>query len=295
MKHIRIGTRRSKLARIQAELVASKLHAWGVETTIIPIQTSGDQNQNAPLADIGGKALFCKELQLALLDDHIDIAVHSLKDLEVFHPQGLKLLTTIERDDPGDIFLTHKGNGELFLKDSPFVLGTCSPRRACFMKHLYPNVRIVPLRGNVETRLDKLSSGIIDATILAASGLNRLGILGQLTQQFDVIPLNKQHFTPACGQGIIAIEGKDYLYDFMQRIGHAPTYAQAILERYVQQVFEGTCHSALGAYATILGQKFNLQIQYEHPIHKDMHILHLNGDLKYYKTIIQDALGPIRI
>lgn len=291
MKILKVGTRGSPLALIQANTVCEKLNDHNIETELVVIQTSGDKNQASPLADIGGKALFAKELQHALLTDEIDIAVHSLKDLEPTHPKGLQLLTTLERGHVGDIFIAKKGCAKKNMqKDGvPFILGTCSPRRQHFIQDLYPKATVVPLRGNVGTRLKKLAEGQMDATIMAASGLLRLGIKKELEKDYDLILLDQKTFTPASCQGIIGIEGKESLYDMMQCIGHAPTYAQSVLERYAVHCFQGTCHSAIGALAKINIKTFHLHIQYQSPETKEIVYCEVNGELRQYKQIIEDA------
>jgi len=293
MKKLKVGTRGSPLALIQANAVCDKLKKNNIETELMIFQTSGDKNHTSPLADIGGKVLFAKELQHALLIDEIDIAVHSLKDLESTHPKGLQLLTALERDHVGDIFIAKKGYAKQYMqKDGdPFILGTCSPRREHFIQNLYPKVTIVPLRGNVGTRLKKLADGQMDATIMAAAGLLRLGIKKELEKDYDLILLDKNTFTPASCQGIIGVEGKEHLYDMMQCIGHAPTYAQSVLERYAVHCFRGTCHSAIGALSTIKGIKFHLHIQYQSPEKKRIIYCEVNGELRHYKQLIEDVFN----
>lgn len=291
MKKLKVGTRNSPLALLQAQRVCDKLKIHNIDTEITKIQTSGDKDQTRPLADLGGKVLFAKELQQALLNNDIDLAVHSLKDLETTHPKNLKLLATLERDHVGDVFITPKGCAQKYMQLSgpPFILGTCSPRRAFFIKNLYPNVIVQPLRGNIGTRLKTLADGKINATIMAAAAIQRLNIKNDLEEKYDLILLDQNIFTPASCQGIIGVEGKEHLYDLMQYISHAPTYAQSILERYAVQCFQGTCHSAIGSLATIKGEKFNLQIQYKSPKTGDMTISTIEGKLQKYKTLIEDA------
>lgn len=291
MKKLKVGTRSSPLALLQAQRVCDKLKIHNIQTEIIKIQTSGDKDQTRPLADIGGKVLFAKELQQALLNNDVDLAIHSLKDLETTHPQGLKLLATLERDHVGDVFITPKGCAQKYmhLSGPSFIVGTCSPRREYFIKNLYPNVIVKPLRGNIGTRLKTLADGTIDATIMAAAAIQRLNIKHDLEKEYDVILLDQNIFTPASCQGIIGVEGKEHLYDLMQYISHAPTYAQSILERYAVQCFQGTCHSAIGALAIIKGDSFTLQLQCKSPKTGHMSISTIEGKLQNYKTLIEDA------
>lgn len=291
MMKLKVGTRSSPLALVQAQRVCDKLKIHNIDTEIIKIQTSGDKDQTRSLANLGGKVLFAKELQQALLNNEIDLAIHSLKDLETTHPKGLKLLATLERDHVGDVFITPKGCAQKYMHPSgtPFILGTCSPRREYFIKNLYAHVLVQPLRGNIDTRLKTLASGTIDATIMAAAAIQRLNIKDDLEKKYDLILLDQNIFTPASCQGIIGIEGKESLYDLMQYISHAPTYAQSVIERYAVQCFQGTCHSAIGALSTINSDNFNLQLQYKSPKTGNMTIATIGGKLKNYKTLISNA------
>lgn len=268
---IRIGTRGSKLALIQANLVKTALEEHGCESTLVVIKTSGDLNTKTPLADMGGKALFAKEIQLALLNDEIDIGVHSLKDLEYDHPSELMLLATLPREDPRDLII-YKNNIDL---EGPFTLGTCSPRRAFFAKNMFKNVHITPLRGNVQTRLEKMASHACDATILAMAGLIRLGILKDIQEQYKTFILPSNHFPPASCQGIIGIEGKKKFQELCDKINDPNTMKMATIERAIVKEFNGTCHSAIGMLTNMKEKKVYVAYQdpktqafqsYEHPI-----------------------------
>lgn len=243
--HLRLASRGSPLALIQTNLVSEKLVALGHTTEVIVIKTSGDKNQTTSLADMGGKALFAKEIQQALLDRTADLGVHSLKDLEVDHPQGLHLLGVLERAAPSDVLITQSSMD----MTKPFVLGTCSPRRSAFAKDLWPMATIVPLRGNVQTRLGKLEAGDMDATIMAKAGLERLGIYESLKDQFHVEDLSLDLFVPAVCQGIIGIEGLLEFSEIVAAINHEPTYQSALQERRIIKEFGGNCHSAIGVYS----------------------------------------------
>ena len=167
---------------------------------LVVIRTTGDAIQDRPLAEVGGKGLFTKEIEEALLDGRIDLAVHSAKDMPTFLPAGLMLAACLEREDPRDVFISRKAGS---LADLPqgATLGTASPRRQAIAKRARPDLRIVPLRGNVETRLRKLDAGEVDATILALAGLKRLGLDAHATKIMSV-----EEFLPAVGQGAIGIE-----------------------------------------------------------------------------------------
>ena len=176
---LRIGTRGSPLALVQARTVAARLAAaLGVNEEAIElmvIRTSGDVIQDRPLAEEGGKGLFTKEIEEALLDGRIDLAVHSAKDMPTVLPAGLMLAACLEREDPRDVFISRKAKSLAELPQGA-TLGTTSPRRQAIAKRARPDLRVVPLRGNVETRLRKLDDGEVDATILALAGLKRLGL-----------------------------------------------------------------------------------------------------------------------
>lgn len=249
-KIIRIGTRSSQLALIQAEMAASLLNKNGISTQIIPMKTTGDKYKNMPLNKIGGKMLFAKEIQKAIFDDDIDIAVHSLKDLETKHPESLSLIATLKREDPSDVFICEKGQAVYFLKNyKPFLFGTCAPRRAAFMSHFWPHCIITPLRGNVETRLQKVLDRHIDATLLAAAGLKRLNLIEKYKDKLDFVFLNPYEFLPAVCQGVIGIQAKkefDYLSQFLN---DPETFLLSTIERKVVEQFNGDCFSAIGLLA----------------------------------------------
>ncbi|CAO5678632.1 MAG: Porphobilinogen deaminase [Holosporales bacterium] len=255
---IRIGTRGSPLALSQANLVKEALFKHGYDSTLIVIKTSGDLNTKTPLADMGGKALFAKEIQHALLTDEIDIAVHSLKDLECDHPSGLMLLATLPREDPRDVLIY---NHDIDPSSDHFTLGTCSPRRAFFAKQMFHHAHITPLRGNVQTRLEKLSSGTCDATILAIAGLKRLGILDDIQERYKTLILPTNLFPPASCQGIVGIEGKPHFKEICDLINDPDTMKMAMIERAIIKEFNGTCHSAIGVLTNMKEKKVYVAYQ----------------------------------
>ncbi|MBP9753149.1 MAG: hydroxymethylbilane synthase [Proteobacteria bacterium] len=271
MKTLKIGTRGSPLALAQTQMVVDALSSNGYASEIIKVKTSGDRFQSVPLNQIGGKALFAKELQTLLLEDKIDLAVHSLKDLETIHPEGLSLLGVLKREEPNDVLITKKGflNGD-FSEGMPFVLGTCSPRREAFVKHFFKNATIVPLRGNVESRLQKIKLNEMDATILALAGLKRLNLLEKLSHDFDFKVLDIETFTPASCQGIIGIEGKDHFKEIVNLISDVTTYSLAMLERQRVKDFSGNCHSAIGVHARIVDTHTHILTRYIDPITNQM-------------------------
>jgi hydroxymethylbilane synthase len=243
--HIRIGSRASKLALIQADIVAKKLP---YSCTIVPIKTSGDHNTTKPLYDIGGKALFVKELEDALLDNKIDIAVHSLKDVPGILPIDLEIAAILEREDPREVLISKLANS---IPSLPYgiTLGTSSPRRIAYIKHLRPDINIINLRGNVETRFNKVSSGEIDGTILAYAGIKRLGLENNPICSL----IDTSEIIPAIGQGAIAIEiiktRKEDLQDILSRLNHKTTFDIIKAERAFLEHLHADCKTPTAAYA----------------------------------------------
>jgi hydroxymethylbilane synthase len=201
-KIIRIATRQSPLALWQAEHVAARLEQLfpQVKTELVKMVTRGDKILDAPLAKIGGKGLFVKELEQGMLEGAADIAVHSMKDVPVEFPEGLHLATILQREDPTDAFVSNQYASFAELPENARI-GTSSLRRQCQIKERFPNAEIISLRGNVNTRLAKLDAGDYDAIILASAGLKRLGMAERITQC-----LPTEVSLPACGQGAIGIE-----------------------------------------------------------------------------------------
>jgi hydroxymethylbilane synthase len=251
---LRVGTRGSPLALVQARMVRSRLAAAtgvsedGIE--LVVIRTTGDLIQDRSLAEEGGKGLFTKEIEEALLDGRIDLAVHSSKDMPTVLPKGLVLAACLEREDPRDVFISRKARslGELPRGAS---LGTASLRRQAIAKRARPDLRVVPLRGNVETRLRKLEAGEVDATLLALAGLKRLGLLAHAT---DV--MSADEFLPAVGQGAIGIETREdnaRMADIVGRIDHADTATAVTCERAFLAALDGSCKTPIAGHATVAG------------------------------------------
>lgn len=247
---IRIATRKSALALWQAEHVRQglQLHHPGLEVELVTMTTRGDQILDSPLAKVGGKGLFVKELETALLDGRADIAVHSMKDVPVDLPEGLELAVILEREDPRDAFVS---NQYASLEDLPqgARVGTSSLRRQCQLYALRPDLAIRDLRGNVNTRLDKLDRGDYDAIILACAGLKRLGFGERIRQE-----LGPEIILPAIGQGAIGIEcrvGDTTVHDFIRPLGHAKTQDRLRAERSLNQHLSGGCQVPIAGYAEI--------------------------------------------
>ena len=248
-RQIRIATRRSRLALWQAEYVAARLAAAhpGLVLSLVPIVTEGDRIQGS-LADAGGKGLFIKELEQALRAGKADIAVHSMKDMPSELPPGFAIGAALERGDPRDAFVSPRHESMAALPRGARV-GTSSQRRQCQLRHQRPDIEIVLLRGNVETRLRKLDAGECDATVLAAAGLERLGLDSRIRAH-----LTMQQMLPAVGQGVIGIEcvaGEDGLLALLRPLEHAPTRTMLDAERAFAARLGGSCQSPIAAQATL--------------------------------------------
>ena len=247
MRHLRIGTRGSLLAKWQAEFVRKQLFALaGVETEIVIIKTAGDKQQNASLTQIGGKGVFVKELEDALLAETIDLAVHSVKDVPTDVPSGLSFPAVLRRDDVRDCLVSAKGATLANLRQGARV-GTSSLRRQAQLRHLRPDLDVRDLRGNVDTRLRKVESGEYDAILLAKAGLDRLGLSQRISEVFS-----PEVCTPAVGQGAIAVQcrAKDAeAAEVLARLDHAETRNAIIAERALLKAVQGGCQVPLGAWA----------------------------------------------
>jgi hydroxymethylbilane synthase len=250
MKRIRIGTRGSELALWQANEVQHRLRKAGYATEIVTIRTTGDREQNVPLATVGGKGLFIKELEEALDAGSIDLAVHSLKDVPSIIPPRFTLAGFLERGDPRDAWLHRHQIAISNLKDGSIV-GTSSPRRHRQLASRYPSLKITTMRGNVETRIRKMYGRQVDGLILAAAGLQRLGLERLVTHYLSI-----DDMVPAAGQGIVAVEIRDgdgNAYDAARSINHDRTETAALTERAVLQRFDTRldCYSPIAVHATI--------------------------------------------
>jgi hydroxymethylbilane synthase len=257
---LRIGTRGSPLALAQAYEVRARLaaaHGVGPEAIAVQvIRTSGDVIQDRPLAEVGGKGLFTKEIEQALSGGAIDLAVHSAKDMETALLPGMAVAAVLPREDARDAFISRKAAR---LADLPAgaVLGTASLRRQAMVRRLRPDLRVVPLRGNVETRLKKLDAGEVDATMLALAGLRRLGLAEAATSIFSV-----DEFLPAVGQGAIAIETRaddTRARDLIATINDADTMAALTAERAFLAALDGSCRTPIAGHAAVTGDSLTLR------------------------------------
>jgi hydroxymethylbilane synthase len=261
----RIGTRGSALALWQANFIASALkRAHDVESELIRIRTSGDRMQSAPVAQIneqigsenGSKGIFIKELEEALLAGTIDLAVHSMKDVPTETPKGLTFAAITRREDPRDCLVSRKGR-TLKTLPSGARIGTSSLRRQAQLRHHRPDLDVVDLRGNVDTRLKKLDAGEFDAIVLAAAGLNRLGLANRITQILD-----EDVMLPAVGQGALGIETRaadNSVRDLASVLDDADTRSCVTAERALLEELQGGCQVPLGAYACLRGGELHLE------------------------------------
>jgi hydroxymethylbilane synthase len=248
MKTLRIGTRGSKLALWQAEWVKSRLVAThaGLRVELVKIKTSGDMILGVPLAKIGGKGLFVKEIENALLEGRIDLAVHSMKDVPILIPQGLMLYAVTEREDPFDVTVSKNGR---VLSDLPpnARIGTSSLRRQAQLLHFRSDLEVVSIRGNLDTRLRKLAEQNLEAIILASAGLKRMGLSDRVTER---IP--PEICLPAIGQGVLAIETRERdrkVHDLVAFLNDSETAIAMEAERSFLKRLEGGCQVPIAAYA----------------------------------------------
>jgi hydroxymethylbilane synthase len=268
---LRLGTRGSPLALAQARMVAEAL-GGPAAATIVTVQTMGDRVQDRPLREIGGKALWTRELDRALLDGDVDLAVHSMKDVETLLADGVALAAVLPRADPRDCLVGAAGLGAL---PAGATVGTSSPRRAAQLLHRRPDLSIVPLRGNVGTRLARVAGGEPMATFLAAAGLARLGMAAG-------VPLDLDEWLPAAGQGVIGITARAGDAETLARLAaldHAETRACLSAERALLARLGGSCHSAVAAHAAIdAGGRLRLRAELYSPCGRDMAKSAVTGD-----------------
>ncbi len=255
---VRIGSRGSQLALWQARHIQSELEKRhpGLSVTIKKIKTTGDKVLNVPLAKVGGKGLFVKEIEDALLKNEIDLAVHSMKDVPTVLPEGLCIAVITKREDPRAVLISRDGNGCFHLPSGAHV-GTSSLRRISQLLNQRPDMNFSPLRGNLDTRIKKLESGAFDAIVLAAAGILRMGWEEKIT---EYLPVNIS--LPAIGQGALCIECRAGDNSILERIGwlnHPETSICVRAERAFLKRLEGGCQVPIGAYATIVHDKLEVE------------------------------------
>lgn len=255
---LRIGTRASALALWQAYWVKDRLEERYPELTVTltKIKTQGDKILDVPLAKVGGKGLFVKEIQEAMLRDEIDIAVHSMKDVPTFFPEGTALRCITERDDPRDCLVLNEGVGGFSDLPQGGRIGTSSLRRKAQLLSLRPDLEMIDIRGNVETRISKLKSENLDAVVLAVAGMKRLGFSEQIGEYLD-----PELSLPAIGQGALGLESRiddDRINELIDFFNHPETSYAVIAERAVLRTLEGGCQVPIAAYATVSGEQLQL-------------------------------------
>lgn len=249
-KTLKIATRKSQLALWQAEHVAAQLRQQhhDLDVSLVGMQTQGDKILDAPLAKIGGKGLFIKELEVGIQQGQADIAVHSMKDVGVTFPEGFGLPVIMQRDDPRDAFVSNQYQR---LQDLPkgARVGTCSLRRQCQLAERFPHLQLLNLRGNVNTRLGKLDAGEYDAIILAAAGLKRLALTARISSI-----LEPEESLPAIGQGAIGIEcllANTAVVNAITPLDHPSTHCRVRAERALNKRLMGSCQVPIAGYATL--------------------------------------------
>jgi hydroxymethylbilane synthase len=257
---IKIGTRKSKLALAQTQMVADKIMAEfpSCDIEIVGISTKGDKILDKPLATIGGKGVFVSEIERALQNKLIDIAVHSAKDLPLSLADGLEISGVLQRGNYRDMLITKKSYP---IKNSPdFIVGTGSERRRMNFKKLYPDVSFENIRGNVDTRFEKLSRGKFDGIILAGAGLERLGLTDDI--RFNYTAFDYTEFLPAPCQGIIAIESRknDFITEIINAINDSITYLSFETERHLLSLLNADCTAPIGAYSFVENGEISLSV-----------------------------------
>ncbi|MCU0587470.1 MAG: hydroxymethylbilane synthase, partial [Syntrophobacteraceae bacterium] len=256
-KVLRIGTRGSLLALTQSGSIQRRIETLrpGVKVELTVIRTTGDRIQDVPLAKVGGKGLFVKEIEEALLAREVDLAVHSMKDVPAVLPQGLTIGVIPVREDPRDVLITRKAGGLMDLPRGALV-GSSSLRRAAQVRSLRPDLRVETLRGNLDTRLRKLEEGLYDAIILAAAGLHRMGWQDRITDYLQV-----ESFLPAVGQGALGLELRNddgALRELLAPLHHEETADAVGAERSFLETLEGGCQVPIGGHARMREDRLEL-------------------------------------
>ena len=262
LQHFTIATRESRLALWQAHHVQSLLQVQGHQVSLLGMTTKGDQILDRSLSKVGGKGLFVKELETALEEGRADLAVHSLKDVPMELPAGFSLACVMDREDPRDAWVSARYPNFADLPQGA-VVGTSSLRRVALLRALRPDLRIEPLRGNLDTRLKKLDEGLYDGIVLAAAGLKRLDLQSRIAQVFEPTLM-----LPAAGQGALGIEIPEGRHDVAQALAplvHLPTLLAVSAERAVSRVMGGSCSMPLAAHATFAGDVLQLHAAWGDP------------------------------
>lgn len=251
-----IATRESRLALWQAEHVQALLQKNGASVALLGMTTKGDQILDRSLSKVGGKGLFVKELEISLEEGRADLAVHSLKDVPMELPEGFVLACVMEREDPRDAWVSSSYASVMDLPQGA-VVGTSSLRRVALLRAMRPDLKIEPLRGNLDTRLRKLDDGLYDGIVLAAAGLKRLGLASRIRAVFE-----PEQMLPAAGQGALGIEiraDRTDVHGALAHLVHQPTWLAVCAERAVSRMMGGSCSMPLAAYATFTGDELHIR------------------------------------
>ena len=255
-KKIIIGSRASKLALVYAERVKKEItQFYSNEIEIKKILTSGDENQKDRLSDIGGKGLFSKKIEIELLENKIDLAVHALKDMPSIETEGLTTNCFLKRNFPNEILIS-RNNVKFNELTSNSVVGTCSYRREYQLKQKRKDLIFKLVRGNVDTRIKKLNEGLYDAIILSKAGVDSLNLSNYITEEFST-----EDIIPSVGQGVIAVQCRSNdieMIEFLKKINHEETFNCVIAEREILKTLEGDCETAVGAISFLEGKKITL-------------------------------------
>jgi len=255
---LRIGTRGSKLALWQTHFVAEKLRLGGVETEVIVINTRGDKRQDVAIAEIGTKGVFTEEIEDQLQRGTIDIGVHSAKDLQSSLPDAFQIIAFTEREEVPDVLVSHQSEIDV-ASGEPIVVGTSSARRKALLKHHFPHVRVVEMRGNLQTRIAKMEAGNCDALMLAYAGVHRMGYDESIVHRFPI-----DQITPPVGQGTIALESLSDLSDsklepIRELVNHPATELRLKAERAYLKALRGGCSVPVFALATMINNRLTLR------------------------------------
>jgi hydroxymethylbilane synthase len=294
---LRIGTRGSPLAMAQTLEARDLLAAANAELSapdaieVLEIKTTGDAILDRPLAEVGGKGLFTKELDVALMDGRVDIAVHSIKDVETFLPDGVVLAAFLEREDPRDAFLSLNAPSLAELPAGS-VIGSASLRRQAQILNRRPDLKVTLLRGNVQTRLGKLAEGVVDATLLAYAGLRRLG----LEEKASAV-LSAEEMLPAVGQGAIGITCRASdasVLEWLAAVNHTETQIRVTAERALLAALDGSCRTPIGGLAEIDGDRLRLRGLVAREDGSEMFETERNGTLHDAAALGDDAGRELR-
>jgi hydroxymethylbilane synthase len=285
MKPIKIGTRGSKLALFQAHHVANLLAKKNLPADIVIIDTRGDKILDVAISKIGSKGVFTEELETQLAEGTIDIAVHSAKDLQSSLPEGFDIIAFTEREKPNDVIISHLENISYQNNEQPLRLGTSSTRRVATLRHYYPHVSTVDIRGNLQTRIAKMESGHCDALLLAYAGVHRLGYDHMIRHILDI-----EEFTPAVGQGTIAVEASNRLDRHLsalitESVHHADTGFCLAAERAYLKMLDGGCSIPIFGLAIVSGDSLQL----------NGGIVSLDGSEKISLSVTGKKSSPVEI